>query len=148
MKHMQTCASILRSVKWNIGRIFKVPFETRNALCEASHNIFRVTKTNLDMRPIYLSRQDRIIGHFITCFIALLILKQLQQALPQNHSIDTMCDTLRNIKLLYHDAYGYESGIQSLRPHRWTASQRQHSDWHRNHPKTAMRKILKQIKES
>ena len=70
--------------------------------------LFRVTKTNLDLRPIYLSRQDRIIGHFIVCFIALLILKQLQQSLPISHSVDNLCDTLRSIKLLYHDAYGYE----------------------------------------
>ena len=28
---MKTCASILCSVKWNIGRISRVPFETRNA---------------------------------------------------------------------------------------------------------------------
>ena len=29
---MQTCASILRSVKWNIGRMSSVPFEMRKAL--------------------------------------------------------------------------------------------------------------------
>lgn len=67
--------------------------------------LFRVTKTNLNLRPIYLSRKDRIIGHFITCFIAMLLLKQLQHSLPQKHSIDSLCDTLRSIKLLYHDAY-------------------------------------------
>lgn len=70
--------------------------------------LFRVTKTNLDLRPIYLSRRDRIIGHFIICFMALLILKQLQQSLPQRHSVDSLCETLRRIKMLYHDAYGYE----------------------------------------
>ena len=31
MKQMQICASILLSVKWNIGRISKVPFEMRKA---------------------------------------------------------------------------------------------------------------------
>ena len=70
--------------------------------------LFSVTKTNLDLRPIYLSRKDRIIGHFVVCFMALLILKQLQQSLPQHHSIDSLCDTLRSMKLLYHDAYGYQ----------------------------------------
>ena len=29
-KHMQTCASILRGVKWNIGLTSKVPFVIRN----------------------------------------------------------------------------------------------------------------------
>ena len=31
MKQIQMCASILLSVKWNIGRISKVPFEIRKA---------------------------------------------------------------------------------------------------------------------
>ena len=100
------------------------------------------------MRPIYLSRQDRIIGHFITCFIALLILKQLQQALPQNHSIDTLCDTLRNIKLLYHDAYGYEPAFnRSDLTDELQANANILTDTEII-PKPAMRKILKQIKES
>lgn len=70
--------------------------------------LFRVTKTNLDLRPIYLSRKDRIIGHFIVCFIALLIIKQLQKSLGGEYSVDMLCDTLRRMKMLYHDAYGYE----------------------------------------
>ena len=71
-------------------------------------SLFRVTKTNLDLRPIYLSRKDRITGHFIVCFIALLIVKQLQKSLGGRYSVDMLCDTLRGMKLLCHDAYGYE----------------------------------------
>lgn len=70
--------------------------------------LFRVTKTNLDMRPIYLSDPEHIKGHFIMCFTALLILKQLQFSLGTHYSVDQLCDTLRKIKFLYHDAYGYE----------------------------------------
>lgn len=70
--------------------------------------LFRITKTDLDLRPIYLSRQDRIIGHFIICFIALLFIKRLQQSLDNHYSVDKLCETLRKIKMLYHDAYGYE----------------------------------------
>lgn len=70
--------------------------------------LFRVTKTDLDLRPIYLSRKDRIIGHFIICFIALLLIKQFQKSLTIDCSIEKLCDTLKAFKLLYHDAYGYE----------------------------------------
>lgn len=70
--------------------------------------LFRVTKTNMDLRPIYLSDPEHIKGHFIMCFTALLILKQLQFSLSSHCSIDQLCDTLREIKFLYHDAYGYE----------------------------------------
>ena len=70
--------------------------------------LFRVTKTNLDLRPIYLSDPEHIKGHFIMCFTALLILKQLQFSLSSHYSVDQLCDTLREIRFLYHDAYGYE----------------------------------------
>lgn len=108
--------------------------------------LFRVTKTNLDLRPIYLSRQDRIIGHFIVCFIALLILKQLQQSLPISHSVDNLCDTLRSIKLLYHDAYGYEPAFD-----RTDLTDELQANVNilidtEIIPKPAMRKIIKQLK--
>jgi hypothetical protein len=34
---------------------------------------FKVTKSNLDIRPVYLSREERINAHILTCFIALTI---------------------------------------------------------------------------
>lgn len=109
--------------------------------------LFRVTKTNLDLRPIYLSRKDRIIGHFIVCFTALLILKQLQQSLPKHYSVDSLCDTLRSVKMLYHDAYGYEPAFDRTE----LTDELQHNaniliDTEIV-TKSAMRRILKQIKQ-
>lgn len=109
--------------------------------------LFRVTKTNLDLRPIYLSRQDRIIGHFIICFMALLILKQLQLSLPQHHSVDALCDTLRGIKMLYHDAYGYEPAFDRTD---LTDELQLNANIVIDTeivPKPAMRRILRQIKK-
>ena len=109
--------------------------------------LFRVTKTNLDLRPIYLSRKDRIIGHFIVCFMALLILKQLQQSLPQHYSIDRLCDTLRAVKMLYHDAYGYEPAFDRTD---LTDELQQNANILIDTEivtKPAMRKILRQIKQ-
>ena len=77
-------------------------------------HLFRVTKTDLELRPIYLSRKDRIIGHFITCFIALLMLKMLQKKMNEGRkeedsfSVEAIREQLSKIKYLYHDAYGYE----------------------------------------
>lgn len=108
--------------------------------------LFRVTKTNLDLRPIYLSRQDRIVGHFIVCFTALLILKQLQQALPQHHSIDALCDTLRSIEILHHEAYGYMPAFDRTG---LTDELQQNANIQIDTEivtKATMRKILKQIK--
>ena len=34
----------------------------------------KTTRTHLDARPVHLSRQNRIKTHFLTCFIAMVIL--------------------------------------------------------------------------
>ena len=34
---------------------------------------FRIMKTDFEARPVYLSRKERILAHFITCFIALIV---------------------------------------------------------------------------
>lgn len=69
--------------------------------------LMRVTKSDIDLRPIFLSREDRIRGHFIVCFIALMLLKQLQLSLPTHYSVETICKTLRTITFTYYNAYGY-----------------------------------------
>lgn len=70
-------------------------------------HLFRTTKTFLDSRPVYLSRQDRIKSHFLICFLAMVILKMLQrqitEASPEQYtvaplSIDQLIDTLRDIR--------------------------------------------------
>ena len=44
---------------------------------------FRITKTDLQTRPIHLSLKTRINAHFLTCFIALLILRLLSKRLKE-----------------------------------------------------------------
>jgi len=45
---------------------------------------FRVTKTNLEFRPIYHYKQSHIISHFVICFTSLLILRLFQYKLKQS----------------------------------------------------------------
>jgi transposase len=42
---------------------------------------FRIMKNDFHSRPVFLSRNDRIKAHFLTCFIALLILRILEKNL-------------------------------------------------------------------
>ena len=44
-------------------------------------DMFRTLKTEFESRPVYLRRNDRIVAHFITCFLALLIFKTLKMKL-------------------------------------------------------------------
>lgn len=55
---------------------------------------FRTMKTDFDARPVYVSREDRIKAHFLTCFLALLHLRLLKR------SIKTPCTTERLLEIL------------------------------------------------
>lgn len=39
---------------------------------------FKVTKSDLETRPVYVSRQEHIEAHFLTCYVALCILRVIQ----------------------------------------------------------------------
>lgn len=79
-------------------------------------HIFRTTKTHLEARPVYLSRQDRIKTHFLICFLAMAILKILQyqitKANPDSYAeeplpIDRLIDTLKGIQFAHIEGQGY-----------------------------------------
>ena len=42
---------------------------------------FKVTKNDLEIRPVYLSRTDHIEAHFLICYISLVIIRLLQKRL-------------------------------------------------------------------
>lgn len=79
-------------------------------------HLFRTTKSFLDARPVYLSRQDRIRAHFLICFLAMVILKilqrQLAEANPDQYKaqplpIDRLISTLRDIRFAHLPGSGY-----------------------------------------
>ena len=55
---------------------------------------FRVTKSDLEARPVYVSREDHIQAHFLTCFIALVIARILQMKLKHKYSIGQLIESL------------------------------------------------------
>ncbi|MCL2421670.1 MAG: IS1634 family transposase, partial [Defluviitaleaceae bacterium] len=58
---------------------------------------FRVTKSDLETRPIRLSREDRIRAHFLICFIALVIVRLIQKRAGANHSVASLIATMNDI---------------------------------------------------
>jgi transposase len=58
---------------------------------------FRVTKGTLETRPVYVSRADRIGAHFLTCFIALVIIRLIQKKLNRRYSVEKIIDCLNKI---------------------------------------------------
>lgn len=55
---------------------------------------FRITKSDLEARPVYVSREDHIQAHFLTCFIALVIARILEMKLEHKYSIGQMLESL------------------------------------------------------
>lgn len=56
---------------------------------------FKVTKSDLETRPVYLSTQEHIEAHFLTCFVSLVIARILERRLNGKYSIPTLIDSLR-----------------------------------------------------
>ena len=58
---------------------------------------FKVTKSTLGARPVYLQTYEHINAHFLTCFIALLIARIVELRLGGNYTIDKITETLRKV---------------------------------------------------
>ena len=68
---------------------------------------FRIMKSEFKARPVYLSRDDRIQAHFITCFIALLIHRILEKKLNEKFTCEQIITCLRDMNLIHVDEEGY-----------------------------------------
>lgn len=55
---------------------------------------FKVTKSDLKSRPVYLSRQEHISAHFLICFVALVIIRLLALSLKHQFSIPKIVESL------------------------------------------------------
>lgn len=55
---------------------------------------FRVTKSTLETRPVYVSRHDRIHAHFMLCYTALVLLRLIQSDLKWQHSAAEIADDI------------------------------------------------------
>lgn len=55
---------------------------------------FKVTKSDLEARPVYVSRNDHIESHFLTCFVALIIIRLLQKKLDSKYSSEKILSGL------------------------------------------------------
>ena len=69
---------------------------------------FRIMKTDLEARPVYLSREDRIKAHFLTCYLALLLFRITEKKLSEKYTSSQIIDTLRSMKLLAVEGIGYQ----------------------------------------
>lgn len=69
---------------------------------------FRIMKSEFKARPVYLSRDDRIIAHFTTCFLSLVILRYLEKILDEKYTSSQIIDTLKNMNMQKNFDCSYE----------------------------------------
>lgn len=79
---------------------------------------FKITKSDLESRPVYVSNEKHINAHFLTCFIALTILRLVQQKVDKQYSASEIISCLNNIRCVheYDNIYlfGYRSKLSDL----------------------------------
>ena len=57
---------------------------------------FKVTKSELEDRPIFMSTKEHIEAHFLTCYLALVLCRVLQHKLDKKYSIEKILNSLKN----------------------------------------------------
>ena len=72
----------------------------------AYHNLwrieesFRVMKSQLDARPVYLQKQETITGHFLICYLAVLLTRILQiHILKNQYGTEEIFDFIRDFRV-------------------------------------------------
>ncbi|WP_323088213.1 IS1634 family transposase [Allobaculum sp. JKK-2023] len=88
-------------------------YDDVNKILAANHSrweieeSFMIMKSELESRPIYVSREEAIKGHLLICFIALLVYRILEQYLESMDSCFEIFKTLRqmNVHRLKNDYY-------------------------------------------
>ena len=68
---------------------------------------FRTMKTDFDAKPVYLTREDRIKAHFLTCFLALLHFSLLKRSLQGTYTTEQLIDVLKSVKFADVEEQGF-----------------------------------------
>ena len=83
---------------------------------EAYHNLWRIEETfklmksQLCARPVYLQKRESIIGHFLVCYLSVLLTRLLQFKLFKNqYSTETVIDFIRHFEVIKASQNGYFS---------------------------------------
>jgi len=68
---------------------------------------FKITKSELETRPVFVWTPESIETHFLSCFVSLLIIKLLEQKLNKKYANHYVIESLRNYEStkIEHDIY-------------------------------------------
>lgn len=74
---------------------------------EAYHNLwrieesFKVMKSELDARPVYLQKEESIKGHFLICYVTILLIRLFQfHVLKNQYSTSEICRFIKDFRVV------------------------------------------------
>jgi len=68
---------------------------------------FRIMKSEFKARPVYLRKDERIVAHFLTCFLSLLVYRLLEHKLDEKYTVSELTQTLRKMNFFRMEGIGY-----------------------------------------
>lgn len=75
---------------------------------------FRIMKTEFKSRPVYLSNEQRVRAHFLTCFLALLVFRLLEKKLGEEYTCEQIISALKEYNFLEIRNKGYVPAYEGL----------------------------------
>lgn len=97
----------LYGITTNLINDTKTIIKVMNARWEIEES-FRIMKDEFDSGTVHLSREDRIKGHFITCYLALFIYRYLEHQLNDKYTVHQIVSKLQEMQMLEHKGKGFE----------------------------------------
>lgn len=77
------------------------------AIYDAYHNLwrieesFRVMKSELDARPVFMQKENSIKGHFFICYATILLIRLFQfKVLKNKYSTSEICRFMKGFKIV------------------------------------------------
>ncbi|OLR59000.1 hypothetical protein BHF70_04800 [Anaerostipes sp. 494a] len=99
----------IENAKKLVGYNMLITSEIRMSATEiyaAYHNLwrieesFRIMKTQLDARPVYLQKEETITGHFLICYLSVLLTRLLQiYILNDNYGVAELFDFIHDFRV-------------------------------------------------
>jgi Transposase len=62
---------------------------------------FRIIKSEFKARPVYVRKDNHVEAHFLVCFVALVIMRVLEQMLDKKHTVKQIRNSLINYSCSY-----------------------------------------------
>ena len=86
--------AVITNLEGDVSEILKI----NRQRWEIEEN-FRIMKTDLEARPVYVRREDRIRAHFLICYISLLVYRLLEKKTGNKYTCSELLGTLRSMQV-------------------------------------------------